>query len=299
MEDNLSIKNSFLSKILIYFKNTIIWNIGRSIKQRVYSCLKSDDEELSKVKQSFILKSQKVIARKDIFYIQSRMDIDPLGGWHNPEFIKKYGGFFPSFNKGDSKRKIVSACSSDSVRKDLLILLLRSIIQNDVEGEIVELGVYRGETAKLIHHYCPERILNLYDTFDGFNQRDIDKENNQIKNSESIKQFKDTSEDIVLNYISPQNNNVKIFKGYFPDSLSNSCRDKSLSFVHIDVDLYQPTISGLNLFYPNLSRKGIIIVHDYNAWPGVRKAVDEFLIDKKEIAIPMPDKSGSAIIVKN
>jgi len=227
------------------------------------------------------------------------MDIDPLAGWHNPEFIKEYGGFFPNLKKGDIKREIVSSCTYDTVRRDLLILLLRSIVQNEVEGEIVELGVYRGETAKLIHHYCPDRILNLFDTFDGFDPRDIVSENNQIKNSESIKQFKDSSVETVLKHISPKNNNINIFKGYFPDTLTNTSQIKSLSFVHLDVDLYGPTKAGLNSFYPNLSSKGIILIHDYNSWPGVRKAVDEFLSDKKEIAIPMPDKSGSAVIVKN
>ena len=48
-----------------------------------------------------------------------------------------------------------------------------------------------------------------------------------------------------------------------------------------------------------MSSKGIVLVHDYNAWPGVKKAVDEFLSDKLKLVIPMPDKSGSAIFVKH
>jgi hypothetical protein len=43
---------------------------------------------------------------------------------------------------------------------------------------------------------------------------------------------------------------------------------------------------------------GYILVHDYNAWIGARKAVDEFFSTRKEIPIPMPDKSGSALIQK-
>jgi O-methyltransferase len=180
----------------------------------------------------------------------------------------------------------------------MIALFLRMIIQNQTEGELVELGVYKGETAKLIHYYCPERVLNLFDTFSGFDLRDISKENNQIKNSESVKQFKDTAEKLVLDFISPKNNNVKIFKGYFPESINLNFKPKSLAFVHIDPDLYEPTKEGLNLFYPLLSRGGIMLIHDYNAWPGARKAVDEFFVDKNEFIIPLPDKSGSAIIVK-
>jgi O-methyltransferase len=43
---------------------------------------------------------------------------------------------------------------------------------------------------------------------------------------------------------------------------------------------------------------GFILAHDYNSWPGARKAVEQFFRDKPEIPIPMPDKSGSALVLK-
>ena len=52
-------------------------------------------------------------------------------------------------------------------------------------------------------------------------------------------------------------------------------------------------------FYPLLSRGGIIVAHDYNAWIGSRKAVDEFCAETGIIPIPMPDKSGSCVILKS
>ena len=66
--------------------------------------------------------------------------------------------------------------------------------------------------------------------------------------------------------------------------------------MHLDVDLYRPTHAGLELFYPLVSKGGFIVVHDYNAWPGARKATDDFLAGRPEVAVPMPDKSGSAVI---
>jgi O-methyltransferase len=45
---------------------------------------------------------------------------------------------------------------------------------------------------------------------------------------------------------------------------------------------------------------GIMVFHDYNSgFHGVRKAVDEFLADKPEGVVQIPDKSGTAIVVKN
>jgi hypothetical protein len=66
----------------------------------------------------------------------------------------------------------------------------------------------------------------------------------------------------------------------------------SFSFVHLDVDLYQSTLSGLEWFYPRLNRGGVLISHDYTIAKGVRKAFDEFFIDKPECLIEL---SGSQV----
>lgn len=196
-------------------------------------------------------------------------------------------------------RQIVDVESHDSVRRDMICLLLRTILQNNINGAFAELGVYKGETAKLVHYYCPEREFYLFDTFNGFDSRDVVLENEQIKNSESINNFKDTTLNSVLRYIAPKNNNLRIIKGFFPDSVLNKDIPSKFAFVHLDADLYAPTKAGLEFFFPLVPTGGFILIHDYNAWPGARKAVDEFLIDKTEIVIPMPDKSGSGLIVKS
>jgi hypothetical protein len=42
----------------------------------------------------------------------------------------------------------------------------------------------------------------------------------------------------------------------------------------------------------------MIVVHDYNAWPGARIAVDRFRQSQTVVAVPMPDKCGSVVLVK-
>jgi O-methyltransferase len=235
------------------------------------------------------------------YYIQGRMDIDPLSPWHNSLFSNSTGGFYPKRKSTELKsgsRQIITLENHDNVRRDMLILLLRTIIENKISGEFAELGVFKGQTAKLIHYYCPDRNLYLFDTFSGFDKRDINQESSQIKDSESILAFLDTSAEAVIKNIQPINDNISIIKGYFPKSIPGDLNNKQYAFVHLDADLYLPTLEGLKFFYPKVTKGGIIICHDYNAWPGVRKAVDEFLHGKAEIAIPMPDKSGSAIITK-
>jgi O-methyltransferase len=283
--------------ILKLIKHSCFWNKLRILKQ-VFLSLKKDPQEKAFQQQKFISSAEEIYQSKTAYFLQGRMDIDPYSFWHNPEFIDECGGYLPKAREKD-KRNIVDTCSYDLVRRDMIVLLLRTIIENKINGEIAELGVYKGETAKLIHHYCSERTLNLFDTFEGFAYKDIFKENKQIRNSESVNNFKDTSVDYILRFIEPQNSNVRVFKGYFPETVNKKLEKTIFSFVHLDADLFVPTKNGLEFFYPRVSPGGIILIHDYNAWPGCRKAVDEFFFQKKEFPVPMPDKSGSAVIIKH
>ena len=229
-------------------------------------------------------------------FFQGQMDINPKSRWYNEEFISLTGGYYPKDSSSD--REINNLEPGDNTRRDMLILLLRTVLDNDIEGDIAELGVYKGFTAKLFHHYAPERMLHLFDTFEGFTNEGVDTEKEKTNMQVSASLFSDTSIDAVKRYLSQKNNNIKFYQGFFPQSIPESIEDTSFSFVHIDADLYQPILDALTFFYPRMSSKGMIVVHDYNSWPGARKAVDEFLSDKKELPIPMPDRSGSALIVK-
>ena len=234
--------------------------------------------------------------RNSAFHLQGHMDINPKSRWYKPEFAKHTGGFFPA-NDGE-KRKIMNLEPWDTTRKDMLILFIRTILENEIEGDFVEVGVYKGHTAKLIHYYAPERRLHLFDTFEGLTFHDIKNEQERIQLSIPEEDFHDTSFEKVKGYISPQNKNVFFYMGYFPDSIPSSFNQCNFAFVHLDADLYEPTRRGIEYFYPRLNVGAFLVVHDYNAWPGARKAVDEFFKDKPELPIPMPDKSGSALIVK-
>lgn len=243
-----------------------------------------------------VLKRLSPFLRGQAMRIQSQMDIHPGSLWHNPSFERATGGFFPS---GDTKDRTIEAGSSwDLVRRDMLVLLMRDIETRDVPGSLVELGVYRGETARILHHYLPDRTLHLFDTFSGFYRRDVTKESEVTGANTKSGQFGDTSVESVRKYVRPRNANVQFHPGVFPESCGHDVRNERFALVHLDADLHGPTLAGLEVFYPLVSPGGYIVVHDYNAWHGARQATDEFLTDKPEIAVPMPDKSGSAVIVR-
>ena len=243
-----------------------------------------------------VLRRLSPLLRHQAFRLQSQMDIHPRSLWHNPAFTRETGGFFPPSESPE--RRVTNLSDWDSVRRDMLALLLRDILVRSVEGSLAELGVYRGETAELLHHFLPARRLHLFDTFAGFDPRDAETEPGITGAAVSSGQFSDTSVEQVRRRIRPQNSNVKFHPGRFPDSCDDSVKEEAFAFVHLDADLYRPTFAGLEIFYPRVNPGGYIVVHDYNAWQGARKATDAFLAGRPEIAVPMPDKSGSAVIVK-
>lgn len=200
---------------------------------------------------------------------------------------------------GDPVRRTIQNLEDwDTLRRDMIILLLRDLLERRVEGDLAELGVYRGNTARLMHHYLPERKLYLFDTFAGFAEKDMQVEARETGRPTKATEFSATSLELARKNIAAQNDNVEFFPGYFPESVPDFLRQRSFAFVNLDADLYEPILAGLRFFYERTVPGGFILVHDFNSWPGARKAVREFFKDKLEVPVPMPDKSGSALITK-
>jgi O-methyltransferase len=224
------------------------------------------------------------------------MDLDEKSWWHSSEVVSATGGYFV---RGDSTpRKVLPLEAWDTVRRDMIVLLLRELVARKIEGDLAELGVYRGYSARVIHHYLPERKFYLFDTFTGFDEWDIQAERASTGRKTQATEFSHTGVERALRNIAPQNDNVQVFAGYFPASAPDFLHGRKFAFVHLDADLYEPMLAGLNYFYDKMVPGGFILAHDYNAWPGSRKAVEEFFRGKPEAPIPMPDKSGSALIAK-
>lgn len=176
----------------------------------------------------------------------------------------------------------------------------REIYHNGVDGAVAECGVWQGGFAKHISRLFPERKLYLFDTFNGFDSRDIDEmEEKMSQNFRKKVKLDDTSVELVLSNMAYRRN-VIVRKGYFPET-AVGLEDERFAFVSLDTDLYKPILAGLEFFYPRLNRGGVIFVDDlgHPELPGVRKAVIEFC-KKEEIGyVSIPDGTDStAVIVK-
>jgi O-methyltransferase len=176
--------------------------------------------------------------------------------------------------------------------------------RDGVPGDFAELGVYKGESAKILHLMDPSRTFHLYDTFEGFREEDLKNETGEAA-TYTTRNFADTSLDAVKRYLGEEGKFVW-HVGRFDQSAEipspnwGRVRVGAVALVNLDADLYLPTKAGLEYFYPLLSPGGIIIIHDYNyKWPGIKKAANEFAASVREPLIMVPDMDGSVMIVKS
>jgi hypothetical protein len=150
-----------------------------------------------------------------------------------------------------------------------------------LDGCIAEIGTYKGGSAYFMAAHSPKSFY-ICDSFEGLpelTEQDIINTPRHRKGD-----FSDTTLEHVTKLLSPFPQ-AKVIKGFFPNpDIHSEMYDKKFSVVHLDVDLYQPTLDCLGFFYPRMVKGGIIISDDYTwvATPGVEKAFHEFLQGKPE-----------------
>ena len=170
--------------------------------------------------------------------------------------------------------------------------MIHSIVKTQVsfEGDMAEVGVYQGGSAKLICEAKKEKTLYLFDTFTGLPKLSDD-DTHFGKKHWYENQFSNTSVDSIKKLLDGYEN-VQIIKGEFPES-GKEITDKKFCFVHLDVDLYKSTIDSLRFFFPKMILGGIILMHDYHS-DGIQKAFREF---RNENDIQVIELTGSQAII--
>jgi len=188
---------------------------------------------------------------------------------------------------------------SDYIRKAVLALVAEMLKKRGVEGALAEVGVCTGAFSRLMSELFPERDIYLFDTFEGFDPRDLKRadEFDRYKIRRLKCDVKETTVEYVLSHM-PFRERCIVRKGYFPETAAGMPEDIRFSLVSLDADLYNPTIAGLEYFYPRMANGGVIMVHDYNSfWGGIASAVDEFAEKYALFPLVIPDECGSALFI--
>lgn len=194
-------------------------------------------------------------------------------------------------------------CQSDYIRVKTFELLVDEIKSRSVNGQIAELGVFKGDFAQLLNAAFPKRILYLFDTFDGFDEKEIEREAKSELNKETMLVIDNTYKNPSVQEVMDKmvyKNNIIIKQGLFPESLEGL--EDNFAFVSLDCDWEESLYQGLVYFYPRLVQGGYIMMHDYNCRLGQRakKAIQRYesSIHAKIPKVPICDASGSLVLTK-
>ena len=151
----------------------------------------------------------------------------------------------------------------------------------DVMGDTVECGSYKGAGSYLI---CKlnlktnaNRLHHIFDSFEGVS------EPSNCDGSYWKKGLMATTETELIENLHDFDGHFKTYKGWIPERFSEVAHLK-FAFIHIDVDLFEPTRDSLSFFYDRLQPGGVLLCDDYGftTCPGATRAVDEFLSNKPE-----------------
>jgi hypothetical protein len=173
-------------------------------------------------------------------------------------------------------------------------------------GHIVELGVYRGESffnwARFLEaHNMGERETKVigFDTFTGFTdvkQQDISAVNRSsasLEHEHGIKvggfnpgaRAKERIEELIeifeQDHFVPQKKRLELVVGDVNETVPKYVREHPglrISLLHLDVDLYEPTLTGLTYLYPLVVAGGVVILDEYaqEKFAGESAAFDEY-----------------------
>lgn len=201
-------------------------------------------------------------------------------------------------DSGVSEDKIVIDIPEDPI-SDIRNTWLASYakLHQGTKASVAEGGVFRGEFAKFINKAFPDSKLYLFDTFEGFDSRDVEYESNHYSFGLSEDEFSNTSIDLVMSKMEyPEN--VILRKGFFPETATGI--DDQFCFVHLDFDLYLPILEGLRFFYPKMVEGSVILIHDYYniGLPGVKDAIEDYEkeIGKTIYKLPIGEDQSIAMI---
>jgi len=160
-----------------------------------------------------------------------------------------------------------------------------------VSGDVAELGVFRGGSARLLARTLPQKTLHLFDTFQGMPFHDASKDLHVAGD------FRDTSRESVGAFLTDCGN-VAFHVGMFADTMPQVAA-RRFAFVHVDADLYDSVKQCCEFFYPRLASGGIMLFDDYGfvSCPGAREAVDQFFAGKPETPIYLA--TGQSVVIRN
>lgn len=175
-----------------------------------------------------------------------------------------------------------------------LCAAVRYIVSNEIPGDIVECGVWKGGSIMailltLLELEQSNRHIHLFDTFEGMTKPS--KEDVSIEGKVALSVFKaGTESEADLTWVCSPIEEVKkaVYSTGYPQDKIHFVKGKventlpvaapeTISLLRLDTDWYESTLHELIHLFPRLCSGGVIIIDDYGHWQGARKATNEYI----------------------
>jgi len=221
---------------------------------------------------------------------------------------------FDNFHK-EIIEKVRPYTMTSNERLFALIESVKYIVSNNIEGDIVECGVWKGgsmmaaaETLRKLGN--TNRQLYLYDTYAGMTPpTDEDKAHNNETAAELLeKDIANKSDSVVWAYSSLEEVKANVSIIDYPAHLIHfiegdvlktipGTASEQIALLRLDTDWYESTKHEMIHLYPRLVKNGALIIDDYGFWKGSRQAVDEYIAEHKvQILLNRIDDTGRVAI---
>ncbi|HKQ38041.1 MAG TPA: TylF/MycF family methyltransferase [Verrucomicrobiae bacterium] len=183
-------------------------------------------------------------------------------------------------------------------RMDNLQFCVEEVIKNNVPGDLIETGVWRGGATIFMRgilkaYGVADRRVWVADSFEGLPRPNEEKYAADQDDKHYTMTFLAVSMEEVKSNFSRYgllDDQVCFLKGWFKDTLPTAPTNQ-LAVARLDGDMYESTMDALVSLYPKLSVGGYLIVDDYGAVPACRQAVEDYR-SKMGIKEPIQDIDG-------
>ncbi len=185
-------------------------------------------------------------------------------------------------------------------RLDNIQFAIETIIHEDIPGDLIETGIWRGGACIfmkgcLLAFGDNTRTIWAADSFQGVPEPTWEQDAG-FDISENVLPILTVSIEEVKELFGRYqllDDRVKFIEGWFRDTLPNAPIEK-LSLLRLDGDLYESTMDALIPLYDKVVKGGFIIVDDYHSCPPCKKAITDFMA-QNNIQIPLITVDGHAV----
>lgn len=183
---------------------------------------------------------------------------------------------------------------------------IHDVVDNNIPGDFVECGTWRGGLAALMLHnvtmHCLDKKIYIYDTFEGMpepgdNNCDTSKRMYEENKGDWCKASIDIVQSVLEEIASTYQHYCVLIKGKVEDTLESTV-PPTIALARLDTDWYESTKKELEIIFPRVQSRGYILIDDYSDWSGCRQAVDEYFqsVDRNTYSMQLVD--GSLVVQK-